>query len=77
MLIGAKMLLPATGHTSNCSLHFAKKGAADQQVNTELYIIFMISAHEYHSTPQSFWLTCLKCGIVKQFQNVKKDTNWF
>ena len=39
MLIDAKMLLPAISSTPNCSLHFAKKGAADQQVNTELYII--------------------------------------
>ena len=44
-----------------------KKGAADQGVNTV----------HYHSTPQAFWLTCLKCGIAKQFQNVKRDTNKF
>ena len=58
-------------------LRFAKKGAADQQVNTVAYIIFMISAHDYHCTPKAFWLTCCKCCIVKQFPNVKKDTNWF
>lgn len=37
----------------------------------------MISAHDYHSTPEAFWLTCLKYGIAKQFQNVKRDTNKF
>ena len=40
----------------------------------------MISAHDYHRTPKAFWSTCLKCGIAKQFQIVKKGTNyiyWF
>ena len=36
----------------------------------------MISAHDYHRTPKAFWSTCLKCGIAKQFQIVKKGTNY-